>query len=432
MQYGVKPMLLWGAIAATIAAITGYILSINDDYDQKLVNLHQWMGISVALLSWILYATIHRRRWRFNNKFIALILFIVILITGHLGGSLTHGSDYLTQPLADVFGNDSTATTTIKPLANVQEALAYKDVVRPVLQTKCFSCHGPNKQKGKLRMDDEQSLLKGGKDGKVIEAGNAAQSEIIKRMMLPVDNEDHMPPKEKPQPTETQINFIQWWINNGADFTKKVKELPQTDKQRAELLTLQQLAEKKEENSFVPSETVAAADEKVLDQLREKGIVVLPVAQNSNYLTANFVAHPITTKEDLQLLSGLKKQLIELKLSYSNIGDSALATIATFKTLRRLSLDHTAVSDAGIVELKSLDKLEYLNLVATKVSTAGILQLNKLRSLHSLFIYQAKVQRSDWPALQKAFPQTHIDSGGYSVESLPTDTMVMKAKKYQD
>ena len=130
----------------------------------------------------------------------------------------------------------------IKPIPNVQEAYVYNDVVRPILQTKCYSCHGVNKQKGKLRMDDAVMLMKGGKDGKVIEPGNADSSELIKRLLLPVDNEDHMPPKEKPQPSESQIVLLQWWISQGASFVKKVKEVDQPDKIKPFLLALQKTA----------------------------------------------------------------------------------------------------------------------------------------------------------------------------------------------
>ncbi len=53
---------------------------------------------------------------------------------------------------------------------------------------------------------------------------------MIKRLLLPVDNEDHMPPKEKPQPSENQIALLQWWISQGAEFGKKVKDINQPEK----------------------------------------------------------------------------------------------------------------------------------------------------------------------------------------------------------
>jgi len=100
-------LLLWGAIAATISCITGYLLSISDDYDQGLVNWHQWMGISVAVISWFVWLKQRNSRLPLSKTILSVVLLLLIFITGHLGGSLTHGSDYLTKPLGDIFKNDS-------------------------------------------------------------------------------------------------------------------------------------------------------------------------------------------------------------------------------------------------------------------------------------------------------------------------------------
>ncbi len=403
LRPAVAIVLFWGAITASISAITGYLLSVSDDYNKNLVSWHQWMGISVAVAAWILYAREKNGQWLINKRIIAAVLLLLIVITGHLGASLTHGSNYLTSPLSDMFSNDSTGNLAIKPVPDVQEGFAYTDVIKPILQTKCYSCHGANKQKGKLRMDDQQLLMKGGKDGKVIEPGNADQSKMIKRLLLPVDNEDHMPPKEKPQPTESQIALLHWWISNGADFIKKVKDIPQPDKVKGFLLALQNAPEVKKDLIFIPAAAVERADEKIIDQLKERGIVVLPVSQNSNYLMANFVTHPQVNSSDIQLLLPLKKQLIWLKLSYTNVADSGVGTVARLTNLTRLSLDHTMVSDKGIGELKELKNLQYLNLVATKATVKGVLQLKDLKSLLSLFLYQTSVLKEDWPAIQKTF-----------------------------
>ena len=62
---------------------------------------------------------------------------------------------------------------------------------------------------------------------------------MIERLLLPADDEDHMPPKEKPQLTQGEISLLHWWINTGADFNKKIKELPQTSQVKPILLALQ-------------------------------------------------------------------------------------------------------------------------------------------------------------------------------------------------
>jgi hypothetical protein len=172
---------------------------MGDDYDKTLVSWHMWIGVATALVSLMLYAKEKNPQFGVNKTLLSLGLLVLVFVTGHLGGSLTHGSDYFTQPLTG--GSDSSSSAVIKPIANVQEALVYNNVVQPILQTKCYSCHGANKQKGGLRMDDTTRLMKGGKDGVIILSGKGDESELIKRMLLPKDDDDHMPPKEKSQPT---------------------------------------------------------------------------------------------------------------------------------------------------------------------------------------------------------------------------------------
>jgi len=160
---------------------------------------------------------------------LAVLLLLLVLVTGHLGGSLTHGSDYLTQPLEHLSG-DSEIVYKRKPIPNVQEAMIYTDIIEPVFKNKCYGCHGATRQKGKLRLDQPTSIMKGGKDGVIIVPGKSATSELIKRILLPREDEHHMAPKEKPQLTEQEIALLGWWVDNGADFTKKVKEFQQPDK----------------------------------------------------------------------------------------------------------------------------------------------------------------------------------------------------------
>lgn len=425
----VPVVLLIGVIAAFVSCITGWLLSLTDDYDHDLVGWHMWMGISTAFTSLLLYAKVLNPRFGINRKLLTLILLTLILVTGHLGGSLTHGSDYLTKPLADVFGKDTVASLVIKPVPNVQEAYAYSDVVRPILQTKCYSCHGENKQKGKLRMDDSLLLMKGGKDGKVILPGNAAQSEIIKRLLLPVDNEDHMPPKEKSQPSENQIALLEWWISQGAAFNRKVKEVAQPEKIVPVLFALQKTNVVEKEGMDIPVSSVGVANATVIAKLKNRGVIVLPVARNSNYIQANFVTDSVISSEDLQLLSGLQKQLIWLKLGYTNISDANMTSIGQLANLTRLSLEHTPISDAGLRSLQSLQNLQYLNLVGTAVTLQGVQQLKDLKSLRSLYLYQTKIDRRDWSSIQNTFPKTKIDSGGYIVQTLATDTVTVKVRK---
>ena len=429
LKPAVAIILLWGTITALISCITGYFLSISDDYDRSLVNWHMWMATGVMVTSAVLYTKEKNPMVEVPKKLLSVGLFFLLMITGHLGGSLTHGSDYLIKPFLKIFNNDSVENTSIKPLANAQEAFVYKEVIQPVLQIRCYSCHNANKQKGRLRMDDINFLIKGGKHGKIININNADSSEMIKRLLLPVDNEHHMPPKEKPQPTENQIALLQWWINNHADFKKKVKELDQPVKIKPILLALQHAEIIKKVSTDIPFIIVEKADDKTVNQLTQKGIVILPVAQNSNYLMATFIEDSLVKKEDVELLLHLKKQLIWLNFNNAKIEKNVFEILPKLSNLIKLNLSNTNITDEEAAQLSSLENLHYLNLVGTKVTAKSILPLKKLKFLKSLFLYQTAIAREDYKTIKSSFPKTHIDSGNYFVPLLASDTTEVKAPK---
>ena len=345
LQPAIPAMFFWGMLGAVFSCISGYMLSLSGDYEGDLVSRHQWMGITVAVVSLVLYFLYKLSIGEKTARIFSLGVILLITITGHLGGSLTHGPDYLTEGLH----SSDDAGPAIKPIPNIQEAVLYTDVVQPLLQSKCYNCHGPNKQKGKLRLDQQEYILKGGKDGKILEPGKADESEMIERMLLPTSDEDHMPPKEKPQLTPSEISLLHWWINTGAGFTKKVKELPQTDKIKPVLLALQAgSADAENTPGDVPAEPVSGAKDEVVSRLKKAGVVITPVAQNSNYLLASFVTAGPGADSLLKWLEPLKKQLVWLKLDDAVLSDESMDHIADLTALTRLQLRNTSITDKGL------------------------------------------------------------------------------------
>ncbi len=419
MHAAISIALFWGMISAIVSCISGYFLSLSGDYDDELVDTHTWFAIATASISIIAYFF---NRWENEfAKWVILLMVPLIFVTGHLGGSLTHGSDYLTKGFSK---KEDSTEKEIKPIADVQEANVYADIVQPIFESKCYGCHNKSKKKGKLRLDEPEFILKGGKDGKVVKPGNADESDMMKRLLLPRNEEDHMPPKEKPQLKDNEIALIHWWIATGATFDKKTKDLEQTEKIKPILLSLQK--EVKKIPPDVPLAMVEKADEKDLQKLKQRGIVVLPVAQNSNYLTANFITVDSITFNDISLLLSIKKQLVWLNLSGKKISDTLLDPIAQLVNLTRLQLDNTLITDKGFTTLRSLINLQYLNLVGTKVTGNGIMQLKGLTKLQAIYIYKTFISSSDWSMLKNNFPKVTLDTGGYQVPFLETDTMIVK------
>ncbi|SDE23225.1 c-type cytochrome domain-containing protein [Niabella drilacis] len=424
LKPSIPVLLFWGAMAAIVSCITGYLLSLSGDYDGDLVTQHQWLGIATAVVSLIFYLLNRLSLASGYAGFSAVTIIALITVTGHLGGSLTHGAGYLTEGI-----EGDPAAEAAKPIPNIQEAVLYADVVQPLLKRKCYSCHGSSKQKGKLRLDEENYILKGGKDGKAIISGKPDESELIKRLLLPLNDDDHMPPKEKPQLTPNEVAILSWWVSTGNSFTKKVKELPQTDKIKPVLAALQSGSggSGAAKNTDVPDAEISAAGGDAVKKLTDAGIMVVPVSNEKNYLSVSFVTAGSQARELVKLLDPLEKQLVWLKLDGSNIDDAGLAAIAKLEGLTRLYLSGTAITDAGLQHLKSLKHLQVLNLVGTKVTEKGLVQLKTLPALRAVYLYKTDVNKNAWAQLKQAFPKTILDSGGYTVPTLVTDTTLVTA-----
>ncbi len=221
------------ALAAPLAVLTaacGWLLSLAGGYDEDLLAWHKWLGTGTALaavMTGLLF-------WRGNVAAYRTSLFgTVILVTaaGHLGGSLTHGSNYLTEyapaPLKKLFGLPSAAPgagPVVAP-ADWRRQPVFAGVIGPIFKNKCTACHGPEKSKGGLRLDSYAAMMKGGEDGLVVSPGNDAQSPLLQRPLLPVDADDHMPPVGKPQLTAGELAVLKWWIAAGAPETNSLASL---------------------------------------------------------------------------------------------------------------------------------------------------------------------------------------------------------------
>jgi cytochrome c553 len=96
----------------------------------------------------------------------------------------------------------------------------FEKSVRPVLSANCFTCHGPEKHKGGLRLDSRAAMLNGGDSGPAIVPGHAAQSLLVKAIHYA--DEPRMPPKGRL--SADAIAALTVWIQQGAPW-------PNTDAQ---------------------------------------------------------------------------------------------------------------------------------------------------------------------------------------------------------
>ena len=430
IEPAVRIAFLLGALSAIVSCISGLFLSANGEYDEATLSWHKWMGLCVALISSVCYLSLaHLKSFPWQNLLTYIsgsALVLLIFITGHLGGTLTHGEGFLTQPLETIF-RDTVPKAAKKIIPNIQEAVVYNDILQPMFQNKCYGCHSSVKQKGGLRLDTREWILKGGKDGEIISTGNPDKSEIYKRLNLDPLEEHHMPPKGKPQLSESEIAIIHWWISSGNPFEKKVKELEQPEKIKSILASLQSDTNASKGIADIPANKIEAAPGSELEELRKTGAAILPVSEGSNYLSANiFPGGSLDGNKIASMLEPVSKQLIWLKLNGINLTDSGMRSIAKLKSLIRLSLDNTKITDKGLAQLQGLTQLKYLNLVGTDISANGVLQLKSLKNIQSLYLYQTKINSQGFQEIRKAFPKALIDTGGYKVPFLSSDTAIVR------
>ncbi len=259
-------------VAAFGAFVLGHLLAQSGGFASHTLSLHRRLeffavlGAGVSLAAWAYQLHAESGAARTIYRLVLFATFGVLSIGAHFGGTLTRGDTYLAKyapgPLKSLLGGGSrerapAAAGSAQPArAEAAEPLLFADVVLPVLQKRCVECHGPEKIKGKLRVDSLEALLKGGENGPVIVPGAADKSELVHRVLLPVKDDDRMPPEGKPGPTPGEIALVKFWIDRGASATQRVRDvLPPNDAR-----SLLEKALSKGTKQPTPTATDAASD----------------------------------------------------------------------------------------------------------------------------------------------------------------------------
>lgn len=419
LRKAIRLLFLLGFLSALVSSATGYLLSRTGDYDQQLLTRHQWLGYTVTVISLIAFLLCRRKQPEVKVGYgvIVFSLAILLLLTGHAGGSLTHGTDFLTPPpMADWFGSGKDKQYV---RADLKSALFYKDVIAPILHSKCVRCHGPSKQKGKLRLDKAEYILKGGKDGSVVQPSKVdSESELVRRIQLDLIDEDHMPPKEKSQLTKEEIDLIVYWVSTGANFEKPFMRMPGADSM-INLLASHSIGSGADD----PIPEVEMPDDQLLEKLRAGGIAVSFLARDNGLASLNFVNADTTRLSALLVdIVSMKRQIWELKMAGCKFSHQDWAMLSSLHSLRRLNLENSNVADQDLLRWKVLSNLRYLNLSGTSVTASGLESFSPCSSLRRMFLYHSGVTGADFPKINGLFPEAVIDTGNYQVPTFYADT----------
>ncbi len=232
------------AAGALAAAFDGWLLAWSGGYRGRDVTRHMWGGVwlapACAAALWARSGLPGGRR--IPGAYPALLAFAVGLMvwTGHGGGAISHGESFLTEKmparLRTWLGLAPLPTRVVVPepvpppvgdpthrskasgagTADPGNPAFYRLHIAPLFARSCVSCHKAEKHKGGLRMDSYERLMSGGEDGAAVVPGDPQGSDLVRRLKLPVTDDDSMPGDgEKPLATE-EIQMIERWIAAGA------------------------------------------------------------------------------------------------------------------------------------------------------------------------------------------------------------------------
>jgi uncharacterized membrane protein len=447
LQLPISFAFLVGSSSAVLACIAGWILSNSGEYDALLVQKHQWTGISTAVIGLLVYFL---KQYR---KLLAVILTLLVFITGHYGGTLTHGENYLFSSIensntsqGDTLNKESKIIT--QTISNGADSLTiethnvYKEQIAPLLKLRCYNCHSAIKQKNGLRLDGEVYIKKGGKNGRTLVAGNPFKSPLYTSLVLPIDDEKHMPPKGKHQLNQNEILIIERWIKSGASFEDIIDTISNNElvknvvsqntiadkniidnpeKVNSEITE----TEKKEienNNSIKSSVKItnlpnpAAISAAIIEDFKQKNIILTNIAEGSNFVMANFVNVVPFNNASLQALKNINEQLVTLKLTNLPINDIDIKIVADLKNIKKLNLENTLITDNGMSFIKQLSQLEQLNLYGTNISDEGIIQLTDLKNLSVLYLWKTKVTLNGIEQFKKLNPKVTIEIGDFKFQ----------------
>ena len=392
LKSAVSSILLLGFIASVLACIFGYVLSLSGDYDYKQLNDHKIAGIALALGTGLLLLLGTNAVNRFievrRSIFSGLCVFIVALVsyTGHQGGRLTHGSEFLSVKVLLEQPRD-------KPVS-VEQAMIFEDVVHPILIQRCSPCHRDGKKKGEFSVQTLADLLKGGKTGSAIVAGDLKKSELFARIMLDPTNEKFMPTDGKTPLTKTETEIIQWWIENGkAVEGKKMSEFKNTQLITTKVASYLKLGVSSESIDFAGTNSEdfnqdipTVSNYALIDTLRSQGLNIRVMQHKPLMLD---VTLPEGKGYLLNLVNGdlksIAKNIIWLNLSDNDLKDQDLESLNLMSNLEKLRLENNPITDKIIPSILSLKHLESINLNETELSKAGVERLKQNPSLKRVY-----------------------------------------------
>ena len=378
------------ALITSLVAILGIFISLGGNYDKSILSIHQWGGLTIALLSWLI--VVINKNYLVNNKGVRLLLgsvyILTIIVFTHKGGQLTHGKDALTIPnkiISETPVNKPDSLLTI-----------YEKAVHPILMDKCISCHGGDKIKGDLQLTSVELIKKGGKHGNI----------LLDRVHLPLADEKHMPPTDKKQLTKEELSIITKWMQLGGDINKSLKDLNKTDS--LYILATQYIAPSIGNNKEQPD----------LSAYNNNYVAVQYNYHGGDKINVNFFQGAFYKTAYLQNLDKIKDQIATLNMQSIPLKKTDIEIIAGFSNLEKLNLNYTKLAIDDIITLNNLKKLKSISLAGMTIDNNKLESLLKQSNIKTIQLWANGLKQKDIEPLVKKYPGIQFVVGDNLEDSL--------------
>jgi mono/diheme cytochrome c family protein len=388
-----KLVLVGNALTASIVALLGLFLSKQDAYTATTLNLHKWGGVSIAFISgsFIYIKNISSSL----KKILAIGYLFVLLFFTHQGALLTHGENALSIP-------EPVVVKTEEVKKNDSSLTVYEKAIEPILAQKCVSCHGPEKIKGNLQLQSPELIIKGGKDGNILNGIQNEEALLLQRIHLPNTDEKHMPPDGKLQLTIEELNLLSKWVKAGGNFTKKISELTKTDS-----LSILAMAYKAPTKSSGDNKNNAPD----LKEYNSSYLTVNYLFNGSEEIEVNFFQSSFYKKEQLTNLLKIKDKIVSLNMQGMPLTKEDLAIIVQFTHLKKLNLNYTKLALNDLEPLKTMTSLKNLSICGMELNQNSLTKFLEKSTFSEIHIWNNHSNEKEFEQLSTSNKKIKIIIG---------------------
>jgi uncharacterized membrane protein len=362
-------------IGAIAAVALGWCLARSGGYSGPILTQHMWGGISLAAvcwLCWMLRGSEDRPGIRFAYSAALAIGVVLVVWTGYRGGQLSQGEDHLTEDMPLRMRHSLGLSDARLAISSSGANTFYGARVEPIFAARCFSCHGRQKHKANLRLDSYSSLMRGGKNGLVVRAGNVQASELFRRITLPRDHDDFMPKGGKGPLSAGQVKLIELWITAGASGTLPSDAIKDAIDGSMVPAVVAEVTFEEIDAAAVITRRAQVAPELVRLQKRFPNILEYESRGSADLILNASILGAKFGDNDLAALSPLAEHITVADFSRTAITDRSASAINGMKRLRVLRLVHTRITDTTVQSLGALDQLESMSVFDTQVTPAAL------------------------------------------------------------